>query len=480
MSVRMAPQRCITFFSCGIVLILFCISCYTFSYHEHVRNYKSGFSKACTWYMKTVKDFMFQDSDVFDSLALISTKTFDVVSHGAKGDGKKDDTTKTFDVDSYGAKGDGKKDDTKAFKKAWKEACSSKTAAVFHVAKNKKYLVAPIRFEGPCKASITMQISGTILASEQESKYKKDEKHWLRVDKVDDLVIEGGGVIDGNGDSWWKNSCKVDKSLPCKDAPTALTLYKCTSLTVNNLKIQNAQKMHISFDRCENVQVSDIQITAPEDSPNTDGIHVTHTQNITISDSVIGTGDDCISIVSGSQGVLATGITCGPGHGISIGSLGSKNSEAYVSDVTIDGANLTGTTNGVRIKTWQGGTGNASNIMFRNIILNNVSNPIIIDQNYCDQEKACKEQDNAVEIINVTYQNITGTSADKEAVIFDCSKSHPCRGIILKQINITQVGGDDAKAICKNVELTPIKTVIPQCPENVDQDQLAFGTYSSY
>ncbi|MBA0684239.1 hypothetical protein Goari_025834 [Gossypium aridum] len=46
-------------------------------------------------------------------------------------------------------------------------------------------------------------------------------------------------------------------------------------------------------------------------------------------------------------------ITCGPGHGISIGSLGSKSSKAYVSGVTVDGAKLSGTTNGVRIKTWQ-------------------------------------------------------------------------------------------------------------------------------
>ncbi|MFS8015028.1 putative endo-polygalacturonase [Helianthus anomalus] len=36
-----------------------------------------------------------------------------------------------------------------------------------------------------------------------------------------------------------------------------------------------------------------------------------------------------------------------------IGSLGSKNSEAHVSNVKVDGAKLTGTTNGVRIKTWQ-------------------------------------------------------------------------------------------------------------------------------
>lgn len=42
--------------------------------------------------MKTVKDLMFQEPDAFDSLDLVATKTFDVDSFGAKGDGKKDDT----------------------------------------------------------------------------------------------------------------------------------------------------------------------------------------------------------------------------------------------------------------------------------------------------------------------------------------------------------------------------------------------------
>jgi len=61
-------------------------------------------------------------------------------------------------------------------------------------------------------------------------------------------------------------------------------------LIVENLNIENAQQMHVSFQDSENVKVSGLNVVAPEDSPNTDGIHVTNTQNIQISDSVIGTG----------------------------------------------------------------------------------------------------------------------------------------------------------------------------------------------
>ncbi|KAK9290658.1 hypothetical protein L1049_008831 [Liquidambar formosana] len=236
------------------------------------------------------------------------------------------------------------------------------------------------------------EIYGTIEASDDRSDYKNDGKHWLVFDSVQNLLVEGGGTINGNGNIWWQNSCKINKALPCKDAPTALTFYKCKNLRVNNLKIKDAQQIHVSFEECTNVQASSLTISAPENSPNTDGIHVTGTQNIQISSCVIGTGDDCISVVSGSQKVQAMDITCGPGHGISIGSLGSGHSEAYVSDVTVSRAKLSGTTNGVRIKTWQGGSGSASNINFQNVEMYNVSNPIIIDQNYDGKAKPSKDQ----------------------------------------------------------------------------------------
>ncbi|KAE8671686.1 Polygalacturonase [Hibiscus syriacus] len=146
-------------------------------------------------------------------------------------------------------------------------------------------------------------------------------------------------------------------------------------------------------------------------------------------------GDDCISIVSGSQHVTATNTTCGPGHGISIGSLGSNNSKALVFNVTVDGAKFSVTTNGVRIKTWQGGSGSASKITFQNIEMNNVKNPIIIDQNYCDQSNPCHEQSSAVQIENVVYNNINGTSSTEAAINFNCSSNRACQAIVLQKFN---------------------------------------------
>ncbi|MCL7030136.1 hypothetical protein MKW94_030839 [Papaver nudicaule] len=369
-------------------------------------------------------------------------------------------------VADFGAKGDGKTDDTKAFLKAWKKACSSKNAIDLAIPKKKSYRLKPATFSGPCKSNITIKIDGAIEASADRSGYKRDVRHWIIFKKIENLIVEGDGTINGKGNVWWKNSCKINKSLPCTHAPTALTFKECKNLTVENITIKDAQQMHLSFQKCVNVEARNLLVTAPEKSPNTDGIHVTNTQNIKIINSTVGTGDDCISIVSGSQSVQATNITCGPGHGISIGSLGKGNAEAHVSDVMIDTAVINGTTNGVRIKTWQGGSGNANNITFQNIVMYNVKNPIIIDQNYCDQDDPCDEQESAVQISDILYKNITGTSASEVGVHFDCSKNHPCQDIVLQDIKL--VRDEDgktakAKASCKNVKWTQIGKVSPGC-----------------
>ncbi|XP_042456082.1 polygalacturonase-like [Zingiber officinale] len=363
--------------------------------------------------------------------------------------GMKVQAQEVINIDAYGANSQG-------YQKAWNAVCSSSTPAILTVPEKKNYVLQPIAFSGPCKSSVTVMIKGSVEAPVDRSLWA-GKRYWIMFSGVDNLSVGGGGVINGNGNVWWQNSCKIKKSSPCVDAPTALTFNGCKNLRVENLRIQNSQQIHVSFQSCSDVDVSHLSITAPGTSPNTDGIHVTETQSITISDSVIATGDDCISIVSGSANVMAKNIVCGPGHGISIGSLGSGNSQARVSDVTVDTARLSGTTNGVRIKTWQGGSGYAKNIVFKNIVMQNVKNPIIIDQNYCDSNKPCHEQGSAVEVGNVLYKNITGTSASEDAIALSCSKATPCHGIVLQDINL----GHSTQSSCENAKWSKLGSVVP-------------------
>lgn len=68
--------------------------------------------------------------------------------------------------------------------------------------------------------------------------------------------------------------------------------------------------------KCNNTKLQGIKISAPADSPNTDGIHVQLSTGVSILSSQIGTGDDCISIGPGTVNTWIESVSCGPGHGI--------------------------------------------------------------------------------------------------------------------------------------------------------------------
>ena len=140
---------------------------------------------------------------------------------------------------------------------------------------------------------------------------------------------------------------------------------------------------------CDDFVAEQLNITAPENSKNTDGIHISRSNLVRILDSFIGTGDDCISIGEGSNNVNVSRIICGPGHGISIGSLGKRPEDDSVTGIFVSNSTLTKTTNGVRIKTFHNSPQiEASGITFEDIIMNDVKNPIIIDQHYMSKRKS--------------------------------------------------------------------------------------------
>lgn len=125
---------------------------------------------------------------------------------------------------------------------------------------------------------------------------------------------------------------------------------RCHSMRFNGLTFVNSPRVHILITGCNGVIASNLNIIAPETSPNTDGINIAGSTNVNIRDTVIATGmlyfyllfsyshayvgffnpffiilynnrigDDCIAITGGSSNIKISGIMCGPGHGIRYG-----------------------------------------------------------------------------------------------------------------------------------------------------------------
>ena len=64
-------------------------------------------------------------------------------------------------------------------------------------------------------------------------------------------------------------------------------------------------------------------------------------------------------------------------------------------NITVTSSIFTKTQNGVRIKSWgRPSNGFVRNVQFRNLVMRNVENPLIIDQNYCPSRKGCPNQVN--------------------------------------------------------------------------------------
>ncbi|KAM5577397.1 polygalacturonase-like [Rosa sericea] len=362
----------------------------------------------------------------------------------------------TYTVTSLGANPDGKTDSTKAFLSAWAKACVSAKPAVIYVPVG-RFLLRKSVFNGPCKNSaITFQIAGTLVAP-SDYRVIGNAGNWLFFEHVNGVTISGG-ILDGQGTGLW--DCKASGK-GCPKGATTLGFSNSNNIVMNGVSSLNSQMFHIVINGCHNVKMLGVKVSASGNSPNTDGIHVQMSTSVTILNSKIATGDDCVSIGPGTSNLWIENVACGPGHGISIGSLGKEQEEVGVQNVTVKTVTFTGTQNGVRIKSWgRPSTGFARNILFQHAVMVNVKNPIVIDQNYCPDEKRCPGQESGVQISDIMYQDIHGTSATEVAVKFDCSSKYPCNKITLEDVKLTYKN-QAAEASCSHAGGTAEGTVQP-------------------
>ncbi|KAF6165313.1 hypothetical protein GIB67_042729 [Kingdonia uniflora] len=371
--------------------------------------------------------------------------------------------TVVFNVLDFGAKGNGITDDTKAFQAAWAAACKVE-ASTITVPSDFVFFVGPISFSGPyCESNIVFQLNGTIIAPTSSKAWGSGLFQWLEFTKLNGITIQGGGIIDGRGSVWWNDSSleepiddetqlivptanntvedtfhspissELSGRMP-STKPTALRFYGSYNVTVTGITIINSPQCHLKFDNCVGVHVFNMNISSPADSLNTDGIHLQNSRDVLIHSTSLACGDDCISVQTGCSNINIHNVNCGPGHGISIGGLGKDNTKACVSNITVRDILMHNTMNGVRIKTWQGGSGSVQGVLFSNIQVSEVQLPIVIDQFYCDK-KACKNQTSAVALSGITFEKIRGTYTVKP-VHLACSDSLPCVDVTLTNVQL--------------------------------------------
>jgi len=215
-------------------------------------------------------------------------------------------------------------------------------------------------------------------------------KTFLTADHAPGGGIMGDGAIDGRGGAkllgqnvtWWdlaKTAKIMDQS---QNVPRLISIRQSDDFTVYRITLRNSPNYHVGIDQTNGFTAWGVKIQTPKTARNTDGIDPTSSSNVTITNCEISTGDDDVAIKTGDTGP-ASHITIDHnhffyGHGMSIGSGTSGGVNAVrVSDLTLDGTDY-----GIRIKSDRSRGGLVEDVVYENVCMRNVPNPILITPMY--------------------------------------------------------------------------------------------------
>ncbi|EIW80875.1 hypothetical protein CONPUDRAFT_154318 [Coniophora puteana RWD-64-598 SS2] len=274
--------------------------------------------------------------------------------------------------------------------------------------------------------------------------------------------LYGGGTINGNGQAWYDAFASNDTLL----RPILLTVYQATDLSVENINMLNGPEWINFVNEGENILYNGINISAVSTSSNpaknTDGWDIYRSNNVTIINSTINNGDDCVSLKPNATNIVASYLSCNGSHGISVGSLGQYEGEYdIVENFTSTNVYIANAENGARIKAFAGpgvGSGIVKNVTYSFFTESNVDSPVVIDQCYFTSEANCTAYPSNVYIQDITFTNMSGTSSGNEKNVvasLACSPDGRCENITVNNFNLappTSYG--NANFTCQNVNLT--------------------------
>ena len=361
---------------------------------------------------------------------------------------------RTCNPREFGAKADGTTKDTAAIQKAI-DTCAAKGGGTVSLTAG-TYLSAPVVL----KSNITLQLDNgaTLLGSPDHADYPEITE--FRLPGVQSLVsssnaenvsITGEGTIDGNGESWWQMARTVRDAGVMGNPhprPRLVVFDHCKHVRIEGVTIQNSPMWQVVPYYSDDVVIHNVRVLAPQHSPNTDAVDPFSSSNVRIDHLYADTGDDDIAIKSGaidspggddpSRDITISDCTFLHGHGLSIGSEiagGARN-------IVAERIHFDGTDNGIRVKANRDRGNDVSNLVFRDIDMKDVKNPLVISEYY----PRILPSESAVapapvtrltpHFHNIVIQNVTATGAAMAGAIVGLPEA-PVTDIVLQNVNLS-------------------------------------------
>lgn len=389
------------------------------------------------------------------------------------------DCTCTVNVKDFGAVGDGKTDDTVSIQTAIN--CLPRGARL--VFPEGVYLTAPLCLKS--HTTLELSLGATLLGSPDTERYPvvpgfaldmQNGKEiqfgsWegnaimmhqslIFAEYAEDITLIGPGTVDGNAQSstWWQNpKAPIGR-------PRLLFFNRCDGIRIHGITAQNSASWQLHPYYSRNIDILDVSVFAPKDSPNTDAIDPEACDAVNIIGCKFSVGDDCIAIKS-SKIDLAMKLktpasrhvirNCLMQHGHGAITLGSEMSGG-VKDLTVNRCVFRKTDRGLRIKTRRGRGKYAviDGVLFENIKMEGVITPIAINMwyNCCDPDRFSEYvwsremlpvDDRTPYLGDFTFRNMTCTDCEAAACYCDGLPEQPIGSITLENISFSFT--EDAK-----------------------------------
>jgi len=283
---------------------------------------------------------------------------------------------------------------------------------------------------------------------------------------LSNIAVTGTGTIEGQGSDWWT---AYDANNNIK-RPCMIRFAGCNYVLIDSVTLKNSPGVHLTLGQSStmgsNGTISNITVSAPSTSPNTDAIDTWYWNGIDIKNCNLSSGDDNVAMDSYSKNINIKNCNLGFGHGVSVGSYTTG-----VDSVNVDSCTFNYTTNGIRLKSARDRGSVDSVFTYSNITMNNVTNPFYIT-GYYPKETYPASADTLLPVISttssfrkVTFKNITVTGSTNAGIIYG-TRELPSQDITFDNVQIAATSKGMIVNFAKGVTFNCSSITIPSTKGN--------------